>query len=29
MALLQGSGAGKIGIMTDPAEFPDAPGEER
>jgi biopolymer transport protein TolR len=23
MALLQGSGAKKIGIMTDPAEFPD------
>lgn len=29
MALLQGSGASKIGIMTDPAEFPEAPGDER
>ena len=25
MALLQGSGAQKIGIMTDPAEFPNEP----
>jgi biopolymer transport protein TolR len=29
MALLQGSGASKIGIMTDPAEFTDNEGEAR
>ena len=29
MALLQGSGASKIGIMTDPAEFPGDEGETR
>ena len=29
MALLQGSGASKIGIMTDPAEFTDIEGEAR